>query len=91
MGEDRLILFDDLPNFKNFMEFWCFFLTQGHMGLEIISKRNSTHSFHPISANIYSDIAYHVEIQVIIFLGNRPRFTKIVPIWNFNVGVMGKS
>ena len=51
---------------------WHFeIFVQDYMGLEI-SKRYSSHSFHPIQAKLYEDIGYHGGIQAITFLGNRP-------------------
>ncbi len=56
-----------------------FFLTQGHMGLEI-SKSYSSHSFHLMSAKLYEDLGYHARIQAVTFLGNRLCFKNFVAL-----------
>ncbi len=46
------------------------------MGFEI-SKRYS-YSFHLLLDKLYENISYHRRIQAIIFLGDRPHFTKFM-------------
>ncbi len=66
---------------------WHFeiFLTQDYIGLEI-SKRYSSHNFHPMSVKRYEDIGYYGGIQAMISLGNRPIFKYFLTLWNFNMG-----
>ncbi len=67
-----------------------FLLTQDHMGLEI-SKRYFPHSFYLMSVKLYEDIGYCGGIQAVTVLGNRTNFKNSVLLWNFNMGVSGKS
>ena len=43
-----------------------------------------------IPSKRYENIAYHRVMQAITLLGNRPRFTKFMSRWNFNIGVNGE-
>ncbi len=49
------------------------------MKLEI-SKRYFSSSFHRIPPTRYGDIAYHMEMQAVIRLGNQPSFTKFMAL-----------
>ena len=56
LGYCKFKIFGDLPKIKHFMFF--FFLSVEHMSLGI-SKRYTSHSFHPISPEVYECITYH--------------------------------
>ncbi len=49
------------------------------MGLDI-SKRNSSSSFHPMSAKLYAGIGYYGRIRAITFRGNGSNFKFFVEL-----------
>ncbi len=84
-----LRIFFVVVNMEPYYGIWNF-CQLNHMGLEI-SKRYSSHSFHLMPAKLYEDIGYHGGIQAVTFLGNRLSFKNFVALWNFNMGVNGKT
>ncbi len=55
------------------------------------SKRYLSNNFRRIPSSLYENIAYHEGMQAITLLGNLPRFTKLMALWNFNIAVNGKT
>ncbi len=54
-------------------------------------KRYLSNNFHRIPSKLYENIAYHGAMHAITLPGNWPSFTKLMALWNFNIGVNGKT
>ncbi len=71
--------------------YFDFFVKTGAYGPGLEISKHYSCSFQPLSINLHEYIGYHGGKQAIVYLGNRASFLNFVALWNFNMGVNGKS